>query len=152
MAYGYDGNELAIGPQVGFTGQYLKYSLDLRSLMIPATMKGLKAIQLCFVITGNTNAAVDKFIQTGVLFVVVDGIQNFGFEVVRNPGNVQGPTETTLTAVFPVQGNSSSIVDFILQLPNFVVGNVFAILYVNLFDFDVPPFIAPSHTVFLDPL
>ena len=122
----------------------LEYDIDLKAIQTPANLRTIKAIQFSLVVTSSATTVL----QLGTFYIVVDRLQVFAFEVVRNPPGVEGFSHTSITAAIPIQSNAKTEMQFVLVLPNYVVGQEAASLYINCFDFDVAPFVAESHTVY----
>lgn len=132
----YDGTGLSINSSIN--QQALTEVIDLHSIQTPANLQTIKAVQFSLV----SLASDTPIPNTGAFYVVVDGMEIFAFNFVRN--NPDTTDQTTLAAIVPVQSISKTKLEFAVVMPNFVVGSMFALLYVNCFDFDVRPFVGRS--------
>lgn len=135
----YDGTGLSINSSIN---QWAFTELiDLHSIQTPANLQTIKALQFSLVAVNSDTADL----KTGAFYVVVDGLEVFAFNFVRN---VLPFTQTCLTGIIPIQSISKSKLEFVMEVPNFTAGVLIANLYVNCFDFDVAPFIAPAQAFY----
>ena len=117
------------------------FHLDPRSIQVPASFKTIKAVQFALVQQGELATTLEP---AGIFYIVVDSLQVFAFQIMGNPD----VGWTSITATIPVESTSQSLVDFMYFFPVAgFAGQVLADLYVNCFDFAVPPFFAGSQVI-----
>lgn len=121
------------------------YELQVIGVQGAAQIGPIKTIQLSFKAFPTETPPPDGS-TPGFLQVVCDSQQVFTFEIVQLAASVIGAYKTGFTAIFPVEANASSTFQFVLSLGNFESISL-GRLWINLFDYDLPPFFAGSNAV-----
>lgn len=145
--YQFVGSEYKVLSFIGTNTSGFEHDLDLTSIQVPANLRSIRSLQFSLVASPSVVANV----ELGTFYIVVDNLQAFAFELVRNQTAVVGDTQTSTTAIIPIQSSTHSILRFIITGISFTTTASIADLYVNAFDFDVPPFVAQSHAAFVNP-
>ena len=119
------------------------FELQVIGVQGAAQIGPIRTVQISFKAFPNEVADVST---PGFLQVVCDQQQVFVFEIVQLAASVIGAYKTGFNAIIPVEANSSSTFQFVLSLGNFENISL-GRLWVNLFDYDLPPFFAGSNAV-----
>ena len=145
--YQFVGSEFKVLSFLGTNTNGFEHDLDLTSIQVPANLQNIRSLLFSLVV----NPSVVDNVELGTFYIVVDNLQALAFEIVRNQTAVVGDTQTSTTAIIPIQSSTNSILRFIISGISFTTTVSIADLYVNCFDFDVPPFVAQSHAAFVNP-
>jgi hypothetical protein len=121
------------------------FSLAIVGVQGAAQIGAIKTVQLSFKAFPTEGPPPDVS-TPGFLQVVCDTQQVFVFEIVQLAAPVIGAYKTGFTAIFPVEANASSNFQFVMSLGNFQNISL-GLLWINLFDYDLPPFYAGSNAV-----
>ena len=123
------------------------FDISMSQVQGAAQIKRIRSVQMSYVIYPHT---ATNFPLVGLLYVVVDGLQVFTFEIPENPIDVIGFMPMAFNVIFPIIANAQSTVSFALFIGNYNTGANAEIgeLYVNLADFDMPPFSYRSQGIF----
>ena len=129
------------------------YDISMSQVQGSAQIGPIKAVQ--FSCIGYPHEAVPAEPLVGVLYVIVDGLQVFTYPFPQNPVATIGFMPFCFNASIPVNANAQSTITFALFIGNYPLSTPIqpdlgrlCDIFINLMDYDVPPYSFTTQGIF----